>query len=94
MMPITESNVHQHELIGLDARIGYSKNASQKRLHGMIVDETTNTITVSDGLREKVIPKKDTSFILSAHDGSSFVVEGSRFLGKPVERVKNNSGGL
>jgi RNase P/RNase MRP subunit p29 len=93
MMPITESNVHQHELIGLQARVESSRNTSQNIVCGIIVDETMYTITISDGLRDKIIQKKDTSFVLSIQNGYSFVVEGSRLLGKSIERVRNRSGG-
>lgn len=93
MMPITESNVYQHELIGLQARVESSSNTSQNTVRGVIVDETMNTIIISDGFRDKIIQKKDTVFTLSIQKGHSLVVEGSRLLGKSVERVKNKSGG-
>jgi RNase P/RNase MRP subunit p29 len=93
MMPITESNVYQHELIGLQARVESSNNTSQNTVRGVIVDETMNTIIISDGFRDKIIQKKDTVFTLSIQKGYSLVVEGSRLQGKSVERVKNKSGG-
>jgi ribonuclease P protein subunit POP4 len=93
MMPITESNIHQHELIGVQAEVGSSKNPSQNTVNGVIVDETMNTITISDGFRERMIQKKGTNFVLSLQNGCYFVIEGSRFLGRSVERVKNKSGG-
>lgn len=93
MMPITESNIHQHELIGVQAEVESSKNIVQNTVHGIIVDETMNTITISDGFRERMIQKKDTNLVLSLQNGCSFIVEGSRFLGRPVERVKNKNGG-
>ncbi len=93
MMPITELNVHQHELIGLQARVESSTNTSQNIVRGVIVDETMNTITISGGLGDKIIQKKGTNFVLSIQNGYSCVVEGSRLLGKSIERVKNKSGG-
>ena len=93
MIPITESNVYQHELIGLQARVESSSNPSQNTVRGVIVDETMNTIIISDGFRDKIVQKKDTVFALSIQKGYSFVVEGSRLLGKSIERVKNKSGG-
>jgi RNase P/RNase MRP subunit p29 len=92
-MPITESNVYQHELMGLQARVESSNNTSQNTVRGVIVDETMNTIIISDGFRDKIIQKKDAVFTLSIQKGCSLVVEGSRLLGKSVERVKNKSGG-
>ena len=93
MLPITESNVHQHELIGVQARVESGMNPSQNSIHGTIVDETMNTITISDGSRERMIQKKGTDFVLSLQNGCSFLIEGSRFLGRSIERVKNKSGG-
>ena len=93
MMPITESNVHQHELIGVQARVESGLNRSQNSIHGTIVDETMNTITISDGFIERMIQKKGTDFVLYLQNGSSFVIEGSRFVGRSIERIKNRNGG-
>jgi RNase P/RNase MRP subunit p29 len=93
MMPITESDVYQHELIGVKARVKSSINPSQNMIKGTIVDETMNTITISDGFRTRMIQKRGTDFLLSLQNGCSFIIEGSSLVGRSIERVKNKSGG-
>jgi len=93
MAPITERNIHQHELISLTASVIRSTNPPQTGVSGLLVDESMNTVTISDGARNRVIPKKGACFRFNLQDGSTVVVEGDRLLGRPVERVKGKAGG-
>jgi ribonuclease P protein subunit POP4 len=91
--PLTKANIHQHELIGLPASVVYSSNPSQVGISGRLVDESMNTITLSDGVKDRRIQKKDAYFQVVLPDRSIVIVEGSRILSRPVERVKGKVGG-
>lgn len=87
MMPITTSNIIRHELIGLNTRISSGSNRSQEMIEGKIVDETRNTITLSQRGVDKIIAKGDSLFIFNL--GGTFVeVEGKTLIGRPEDRVK------
>jgi len=88
MAPLTESNIHQHELMWLSTLVVSSSNPSQVGIKGRLVDETMRTITVSDGGKERMIQKKGTCFEFTLPNGSTVVVEGRRIADRPIERVK------
>jgi ribonuclease P protein subunit POP4 len=87
MTPVTAENITRHELIGLDAIISGGDNKSQKNIKGSIVAETRNTLTISDGKKEKTVVKGDASFIFNL-GGALVEVEGKTLIGRPEDRVK------
>ena len=87
MTPVTAENITRHELIGLDAIISGGDNKSQKNIKGSIVAETRNTLTLSDGKKEKTVVKRDVSFIFNL-GGALVEVEGKTIIGRPEDRVK------
>ena len=93
MAPVTKSNIYQHELIGLPVKVMCSSNPSQAGISGLLVDESMNTVTISDGVKDRVIQKKDAHFEVTLPNGSTVIVEGDGILGRPVERVKSKAGG-
>ena len=88
MAPLTESNIHQHELIWLSTVVVSSSNPSQVGIEGRLVAETMRTVTVFDGGKERMIQKKGACFEFTLPDGSTVTVEGNRIADRPVERVK------
>jgi len=92
-VPLTKSNICQHELIGLHASVACSTNPSQIGVSGLLVDESKNTVTISDGVKDRRIQKKGACFHFALPDGSTVIVEGHRILDRPVERVKGKVGG-
>jgi len=92
-MPIAEKNIHQHELIGLPASVVCSSNRSQVGISGHLVDESVNTVTISDGVKDRMIQKKGACLRVVLPDGSAVIVEGRRILGRPIERVRGKAGG-
>jgi ribonuclease P protein subunit POP4 len=84
---LTAENITRHELIGLDARISGGSNRCQKRINGMIVDETRNTLTISHHGVDKTIAKGEISFIFNL-GGTLVEVEGKTLIGRPEDRVK------
>ena len=87
-MPITPQNLVRHELISLPVRIVQSTDSGQKNLHGKVVDETYNTITVETKGREKVIAKKNTVFIFTLPNAVKVQVDGSLLVSRPEDRIK------
>ena len=87
MTPVTADNITRHELIGLNARISGANNKSQKRIKGLIIAETRNTLTMSHRKKEKTVAKGETSFIFNL-GGTSVEVEGKSLIGRPEDRVK------
>ncbi len=93
MAPITGSNIHQHELIGLPANVIYSSNHCQVGISGFFVNESMNTITISNGIKDRIIQKKGARFNVTLFDGSKITVEGNRILARPIQRVKGKNRG-
>jgi ribonuclease P protein subunit POP4 len=85
--PLTAENITRYELIGLDARISGGTNKRQKRIKGIIKDETRNTLTLNQKGVDKVIAKGEASFIFNL-GGTLVEVEGKNLIGRPEDRVK------
>ena len=90
MTPVTAENITRHELIGFDARISGGNNKSQKNIKGSIEAETRNTLTLSDGKKEKTVAKGEASFIFNL-GGTLVEVEGKTLIGRPEDRVKKKT---
>ena len=87
MTPVTAENITRHELIGLNAKISGGNNKSQKKIKGSIVAETRNTLTLSNGEKEKTVAKGGASFLFNIN-GTLVKVEGTTLIGRPEDRVK------
>lgn len=87
MTPVTAENINRHELIGLNARVSGGNNKSQKKIKGSIVAETRNTLTLSNGKKEKTVSKGEASFIFNL-GGTLVEVKGKTLIGRPEDRVK------
>jgi len=87
----TSRNIIYHELIGLKARILSSPDPGLIGFEGTIVGETSNTLILEAGSRQKKILKRATTFLITLPDGSKVKVQGDRILGRPEERVKRMS---
>jgi small subunit ribosomal protein S17 len=85
--PVTADNIARHELIGLETRISGSNNKSQKKIKGIVVAETRNTLMISYGKKERIVAKGEASFIFNLGD-TSVEVEGGALIGRPEDRVK------
>jgi ribonuclease P protein subunit POP4 len=87
MTPVTTDNITRNELIGLNVRISGGSNKSQKKIKGLVVAETRNTLIISNGKKGKTVAKGDASFIFSL-GGTLVEVEGKTLIGRPEDRVK------
>lgn len=91
MSKIVPRTLLRHELIGLEARVIDSVNSGYIGIKGRIVDETRNTLIISQEGRDKVIVKENTLFHLSLPDEVIVEVEGRYLVGRPQDRVKRKS---
>lgn len=75
-------------LIGLMASVVDSTNPSNCNFHGHIVDETSGTLTLSDGIRRRIIPKDGVFLKITMPTGENFRLDGRTILGHPAERLR------
>lgn len=75
-------------LIGLMASVVDSKNASYSNIHGHIVDETSGTLTFSDGTTRRIIPKDCVSLEITLPNGETAQIDGHTIIGHPAERLR------
>ena len=97
---ITERNIIQHELIGLETTIVATPCKTLENISGQIVDETMNTFKIQYIKNEKnkiiIVPKTKTTFQfkLPANDvGSSQIdstinIQGTILTKRPEDRIK------
>jgi len=55
---------------------------------GTVVDETRETLRIASDDRERVVPKRGSTFRVKAPDGSEAVVEGSTIAKRPEDRLR------
>jgi ribonuclease P protein subunit POP4 len=87
MLTYNNRTIVLHELIGLDVEVVKSHDRSQVGIHGTVIDETKNTLTVSTGTGTKRIAK-DVSTFKFRHEGKSFVVDGREINFRSYERIE------
>lgn len=84
-----EYNLVRHELIGLKVKILDSKNKSLKKIKGIVVDETYNTIIIEkENKKRKIVPKKSTIFLFELENSKKVKVLGDILIGRPEDRIK------
>lgn len=85
---VTPYNILRHELIGLSAEVVKSTDPSQKRIKGIIVDETQKTITLKEKERKRKVVKENVTLSIHTESGLRALINGSLLLGRPEERIK------
>jgi len=86
--PMNPQNVMRHEVIGLKVRIVRTVNRQLTGLTGRVVDETRNTLTLSNGLRNVIVPKDTAMFYFYLPTGEVVEVDGKRLVARSEDRVK------
>lgn len=83
---MTRKEVFPHELIGEEIEVITSKNKSNLGIKGKIIDETKETITVSqDHGKEVVLMKQIITFKLMK---SGKIISGEVIAKRPEDRLK------
>ena len=86
---ITPHNIMRHELVGLEVEITHSLHGDLKGIHGRVVYETKNTITIEDGEgNEKIIPKRSAKFHFTLPEGTIVEIDGKIIVSRPEDRIK------
>ena len=80
-------DIVKHEIIGLQVRIAGSKNKANLGVEGKIIDETKSTITIKTKKGRKMLFKNNIKIELKI-GSRKILVDGSRFAGRPEERIK------
>ncbi len=79
----------RHELVGMEVKITHSLHGDLKGIHGRVVDETKNTITIEDGEgHEKIIPKGNSTFEFTLPNGVIVELKGEIIVSRPEDRIK------
>ncbi len=88
MFMLTPQNLIRHELIGLELTVVGSMNPCSIGLCGRVIDETRNTIVISQGGLRKVIPKATACLRFTLPSGVKVDVDGVQIVGAPQNRIK------
>jgi len=92
MAALTPQNLIQHELMGLKVIVVESANACSVGVSGDVVDETRNTLVISQRGSRKVIPKGVSCFRFTLPSGVRVDVNGFQIIGRPEDRIKKRVG--
>lgn len=87
-MPRTAKNLIRHELIGLFCKITKSSDPNKVGIKGNIVNETRNTLVIEEEDREKIIPKKEATFLFTLPTKEKVEIVGKLLIGRPEDRIK------
>jgi RNase P/RNase MRP subunit p29 len=75
-------------LLGFKTSVVDSTNASNCNLHGHIVDETSRTLTLFDGVHKRIIPKAGVFLKMTLPTGENVQLDGRMILGHPAEKLR------
>mgnify|MGYP001047573432 CR=1 FL=1 len=92
MAALTPRNLIQHELIGLEVVVVENTNACSVGVSGAVIDETRNTLVISQRGSRKVIPKAAACFRFTLPNGVRVDVDGIQIIGRPEDRIKKRVG--
>ena len=88
MSPITPQNLLRHELIGLRVRVTQAKDPTMRGVHGSVVDETKNTLSILASGGTLIVPKNIAIFRFQLPGGKLVDVDGNRLVAQPENRLK------
>ncbi len=92
MVVVTPRNLIQHELIGLETTVVASTNPCSIGISGHVIDETRNTLVISQMKSRKIIPKAISCFRFTLPKGVEVDVDGVQIVGAPENRIKKRKG--
>ena len=88
MNPPESRNILRHELISLDVRVVESTNPALIGVEGKVVDETMNTMTIRCEGKDRILPKKASTFLFRLPSGEKIEIDGRQLMKRPEDRVK------
>ena len=88
---ITADTISRHEFIGLQTQIINSSNPQEViGLNGTVINETKSMFTINTQKGVKNIPKLTSDWKFSIQ-GKEMVVQGSKIVKRPFERIGGKS---
>ena len=81
-------DIMKRELIGLHIKVIASENKELIGKCGTVIDETKNTLTISEGKKTKKLPK-DKIIIQTEYKNKIILVDGKKITKKPEDRIKS-----
>ncbi len=87
MHEYNNKNIVLHELIGLHAEVIGSRDRSQIKKNGIVVNETKNLLYLKHGTKISKVVKKISRFRFTC-GGDHFVVDGNEINFRPHERTE------
>lgn len=87
-MKISPRDILNTVLIGFKVEVSDSTDPTLKGLKGRVIDETYNMLYVETEKGVRKIIKSTCQFIFTLPDGRRVVVDGSRIVGRPEDRIK------
>lgn len=84
---ITQQNIINHELIGLDAQILESTNKPMVGLSGKIIDETKSMLVIDTKQGTKMVSKQHNKWKFTLGN-QHFTVDGAAISKRPEDRIK------
>lgn len=80
------------ELIRLVVEVMSSADPTLVGLHGIVIDETKNTLIIRTSFGDKMIPKDVAVFRFSPPNGESVTLEGRYLVLRPEDRLRKIHG--
>lgn len=81
-------DIISHEFIGTNALVAQSQHQGYVGLHGRVVGETRNTLTLLSDGHAKNIVKEFSVFEFTFDDGTAVDIDGKLLVGRPEDRLK------
>ena len=84
---MNKNNIVKDELIGRQVIIKECTDPSWINMSGTVIDETKNTFLIETENQQKRIAKITATFEFE-YNGKKIIVEGSRLMYRPEDRIK------
>lgn len=81
-------DVIRSEFIGTEGKIAKSPHADYLGIHGKVINETKNTLTIMQNGKAKSIIKNSAVFNFKFSDGTIVQIDGKLLIGRPEDRLK------
>jgi len=83
-------DVVRHEFVGTQANVVRNTNRNSIGIHGRVIDESKNTLSILDGGTKKIVMKANSVFHFTFQDKTVVEIEGKLLMGRPEDRLKKS----
>ena len=81
-------DIIRYEFIGTEGKIAKSQHSGYVGIHGEVIDETKNTLTILHKGKAKSVIKNAAVFNFKFSDGTTVEIDGKLLVGRPEDRLK------